>query len=304
MLFIAENLKSLRKGKDMTQEEVAEILGVSPQSVSKWERGDTYPDITFLPSLANLFMTSVDALVGMDKINDAEAKTSVFMKGQKLIFDGDNEGAAAIYADALKTYPNDETIMLELAMVLALDGDRAKADQAMSLCERILSGNPAEYVQYTARAALCYIYLKTGEKEKATKAAQKLPHARVSRETVLGDIEKNPSADEVNALISSITFRENAAYDILVIDFGLDMVPMVGEHDLLAKIGEVRSKAGQGKSGRHKLPMVRVRDNPDLPPNHVRVRYYADYLLDKAFPGPGEAVSGIIQALQQISARG
>jgi len=45
---------------DMTQEDVSEILGVSPQSVSKWERGDTYPDITLLPSLANLYNTSID----------------------------------------------------------------------------------------------------------------------------------------------------------------------------------------------------------------------------------------------------
>ena len=43
MLYIAENLKALRKKRNMTQEDVAEIIGVSPQSVSKWERGDTYP---------------------------------------------------------------------------------------------------------------------------------------------------------------------------------------------------------------------------------------------------------------------
>ena len=41
MLYIAENLRALSKGKDLTQEDVAEIFNVSPQSVSKWERGDT-----------------------------------------------------------------------------------------------------------------------------------------------------------------------------------------------------------------------------------------------------------------------
>ncbi|MCL2665185.1 MAG: helix-turn-helix domain-containing protein [Defluviitaleaceae bacterium] len=55
MLHIAENLKTLRKGKDLTQEEAAEILGVSPQSVSKWERGTAYPDIALLPALAKEF---------------------------------------------------------------------------------------------------------------------------------------------------------------------------------------------------------------------------------------------------------
>ena len=68
MLYLAENLRSLRLGKGMTQEELAEALHVTSQSVSKWERGETYPDITLLPGLANLFGTSLDALVGMDKM--------------------------------------------------------------------------------------------------------------------------------------------------------------------------------------------------------------------------------------------
>ena len=78
MLYIAENLRALRKGKDFTQEEVAEILNVSPQSVSKWERGDTLPDITLLPALANLYKVTVDALIGMDKINDQQTRNAVF----------------------------------------------------------------------------------------------------------------------------------------------------------------------------------------------------------------------------------
>ncbi|GHU75118.1 hypothetical protein AGMMS49992_18420 [Clostridia bacterium] len=55
MLYLAENIKALRKAKDLTQEEVADILGVTAQSVSKWERGETYPDIQLLPALANFY---------------------------------------------------------------------------------------------------------------------------------------------------------------------------------------------------------------------------------------------------------
>ena len=55
MLYLSENLKKYRIKKNLTQEEVAEYLGITPQSVSKWERGECYPDITFLPALANIF---------------------------------------------------------------------------------------------------------------------------------------------------------------------------------------------------------------------------------------------------------
>ena len=60
MFYLSENLKKYRSMKNLTQEDVAEYLGVTPQSISKWERGECYPDITFLPALTNIFETSID----------------------------------------------------------------------------------------------------------------------------------------------------------------------------------------------------------------------------------------------------
>jgi transcriptional regulator with XRE-family HTH domain len=301
MLYIAQNLKAFRKSRDMTQEDVAEILGVSPQSVSKWERGDTYPDITLLPSLANLYDTSVDAIIGMEKINDDKTIANAFLEGQRLLRDGDQAGAADVFTKALKMYPNDESIMLELALVFAIDGDSEKLDKAESLCERILSGNPSEVVLCTARAVLCYIYLKSGQKDKAINAAQLLPHAAVCRFTVLTEIDKDPNTDDINKCLSSIMFRDNAEYDILVIDFGLDMLPMIEEGNLLEKISEARSRAGKSKTGQNKIPMVRVRDNIELLPNQVRLRYYSEYLIDMQFNDYNDALSEIMGVLERVS---
>lgn len=71
-LHIAENLRRLRKNADMTQEQLAADLGVSPQSVSKWECGDGYPDIELLPSIANYFHVTIDELMGNDEISKQE----------------------------------------------------------------------------------------------------------------------------------------------------------------------------------------------------------------------------------------
>lgn len=62
---IGENIKRFRLDRGLTQEEVAAHLGVSFQSISKWERGDGYPDITMLPTLSNYFEISIDELLGM-----------------------------------------------------------------------------------------------------------------------------------------------------------------------------------------------------------------------------------------------
>ena len=51
MIYLSEQLRALRRARDLTQEEVASALHVSPQSVSKWERGESYPDIELLPAL-------------------------------------------------------------------------------------------------------------------------------------------------------------------------------------------------------------------------------------------------------------
>lgn len=60
---LGEKLASLRKEKGMTQEAVAEKLGVSGQAVSKWENGNSYPDITMLPAIAELFDVTIDELL-------------------------------------------------------------------------------------------------------------------------------------------------------------------------------------------------------------------------------------------------
>ncbi len=61
---IARNIQRLRWENNLTQKAVAEYLGVSFQTVSKWEKGTYYPDITLLPALADLFGVSVDTLLG------------------------------------------------------------------------------------------------------------------------------------------------------------------------------------------------------------------------------------------------
>jgi tellurite methyltransferase len=60
----SSNLTRLRKEHKLTQERLAEALGVSFQAVSKWENAQTYPDIELLPQLAKVLSTSIDSLIG------------------------------------------------------------------------------------------------------------------------------------------------------------------------------------------------------------------------------------------------
>jgi tetratricopeptide (TPR) repeat protein len=59
---LSKNLRRLRQEKQLTQEQAAAALGVSPQSVSRWECGTTFPDVTMLPSIARLYCVTIDDL--------------------------------------------------------------------------------------------------------------------------------------------------------------------------------------------------------------------------------------------------
>lgn len=62
---IGVKIKALRKGRDLTQEQLAAQLHVSPQAISKWENGIAMPDIMLLPVIASYFGVSTDYLLGM-----------------------------------------------------------------------------------------------------------------------------------------------------------------------------------------------------------------------------------------------
>lgn len=66
MLKIGDNILQKRKERGITQEELAEFMMVTKASVSKWETGQSYPDILLLPKLATFFNISVDELIGYD----------------------------------------------------------------------------------------------------------------------------------------------------------------------------------------------------------------------------------------------
>ena len=97
-VYFGENLKKLRKSKKLTQETLAEFLGMSFQAVSKWERGETYPDITMLPVIAAFFGVTVDSLLGTDMIAK-EAKIKEYSESYSRLW---NERKIAEARDMLR----------------------------------------------------------------------------------------------------------------------------------------------------------------------------------------------------------
>ena len=71
MIGVGRRIAELRRGRDMTQVGLADLMGVSFQAVSSWERGLTMPDISRLPELAGALAVTVDGIVGSDMVSKA-----------------------------------------------------------------------------------------------------------------------------------------------------------------------------------------------------------------------------------------
>ncbi len=205
MNYLPANLKKYRIQKDLTQEEVAEFLGITAQSVSKWERGESYPDITLLPALANIFETSVDLLLGMDTIRAEQTRLDIHKKAISFQRSGDYDMAEKTYREALLIYPNKPGMILGLASTLALKGE---TEEAIELMERGLPISINEKQKSTMRATLCFLYLKAGREDKANKLASQLPHMRESREAIQPLIQQGLSNSEIDDNIKNIVLGD------------------------------------------------------------------------------------------------
>ncbi len=103
-LLISKNIARYRREKNITQDELAASLDVTPQAVSNWERGG-YPDITLLPGIANFFGVTIDELMGNDEIGK-EADKEIFRK--KFYEFKKTEDRVKLALSYYRKYPTDE----------------------------------------------------------------------------------------------------------------------------------------------------------------------------------------------------
>ena len=116
-IYLGENIKRLRREKELTQEKLAEFLGVTFQSISNWERGESYPDISMLPEIAGFFRVSIDDLLGMSKAQ-AQQKIDEYLNIYDTMRFKDTHFVFTKFEQAVKDFPADFRILVRYMELL------------------------------------------------------------------------------------------------------------------------------------------------------------------------------------------
>ncbi len=196
-LLIGENLRRLRREKNITQEELAEVLGVSYQSVSRWENGACYPDMELLPTLAAFFSVSVDTLLGADEAVEKTRVADYLARFQEAISVGDVEMCIAVAREGVAEYPNNYALLNKLmyALFIATDEDGNVPDwrenmqkydaEITALGERIMKYCPDADLRHEAMYRLAFNHCEMGRRAKGREIFEMLPSQRWCREANL-----------------------------------------------------------------------------------------------------------------------
>ena len=209
-LELGTTIRELRRRDNRTQEELAALLGVTAQAVSRWEGGGSYPDMELIPAIANVFGISIDELFGYQ--GEREAKIDAILAQvdeldrQNITDDVTNDDCITLLRTGLAEFPGNERLAERLAQMLSDTGwmrhkewlhygedghilhrfDHHKTNEywleAAALWESLIETAKNDAIRYHALSELLILYRNFGEYDKALSLANRLPTLEQCRE--------------------------------------------------------------------------------------------------------------------------
>lgn len=220
---IAKTLVAKRKEKAITQEELAEYIGVSKASVSKWETDQSYPDIAFLPQLAAYFNISIDELIGY---KPQMTKDDIKKLYNKLTYEFSSKPFEEVLDkchEIIKKYYSCFPLLLQMAVLLTnhymlANGKEAQETilhEIIALCQRIKVEEEDVYITNEANSleAACSLILQHPEKV---------------LELLNGTMKPKPSDEVILASAYQMTRNIQKAKEVLQAGIYHHLVEMMG----------------------------------------------------------------------------
>lgn len=168
---IGSKIRTLRKKRGITQEQLAEYIGVSFQAVSKWENDIALPDITLVPVIARFFGVSTDELLSFDSTEKDEEIKNIVNEAYEYR-ESDPKKGRAVLENGLKKYPDDDILLNNLLYTLNYT---KSPDETINIALKLIDKTASDEVKFDALRFLAYAYNSKGETEKAISALEQIP---------------------------------------------------------------------------------------------------------------------------------
>ena len=165
---IGNKIKELRKKRGITQEQLANAVGISFQAVSKWENNIALPDITLMPLLANYFGVSTDELFDFS-LSKMEKEIKKIVENAYEYRESDPEKSRQILEEGLKMYPENDILVNNMLYVVA------DPDETIEMASELAEKTRLAEVKYDALRFLAYAYKKKGDLKSAETAIEQIP---------------------------------------------------------------------------------------------------------------------------------
>lgn len=185
---INQIIREKRKELSLTQEQIAELLGVSTPAVNKWEKGSTYPDITLLPALARLLKMDLNTLLSFNEdLTDIEIENFV-NELDKVVQEQGYQTAFQMAIDKIHEYPTCDELVY--SAIFYLDGARwlysvpepEQYEETFETFYKRLSVNEIPEIRDISISMLIAYARNRGEYSKAEELINMLPFSRIDRE--------------------------------------------------------------------------------------------------------------------------
>ncbi|NFS07515.1 helix-turn-helix domain-containing protein [Clostridium botulinum] len=200
-LLIGEVIYRLRKEKAITQEQLANFVGVSTAAVSKWESGASYPDITLLPVIAAFFNVTIDTLLNFKIELSDEEVMDIFNECEKLFSNGEIHKAIDKSKKYIINYTSSYYLKLRIGFLFIIyswkstDEEKCKEmiGHSIKLFEDVSKNCTKIELVEQALFQLGALYQSIGEEDKAVEALNKINKSKVNPDMLLANIymEKN-----------------------------------------------------------------------------------------------------------------
>lgn len=196
-LYFAQNFKQFRRNADLTQEEIASALGVSPQAISRWETGATYPDIELLPIIAEYFSVSIERLLGVEQSRRIERKEQFKAIFQEAIKHGRIAECIDISRQAVREFPKAWELQNQLMYALFVSGSddgnipnwqeniEKYKQEIIDIGNHIIQHCTDDAIRLDAKSRLGFHYCEIGELDKGKQIFESLPTIDSCKEVMM-----------------------------------------------------------------------------------------------------------------------